>query len=91
MFSKNDDCMIPLIQYLREHSDDTLVSVNIFINAAELIVTTEYKSADDLEIEGISMRNLRGEFITNKEIKLDKNGNVKTIDNKTIHADQNRG
>ena len=69
MFSKNDDCIIPLMTYLREHSDDTFVSVNIFINATEMEVTTKHRSLDDLKINGISMRNIKGEFIKEKEIK----------------------
>lgn len=69
--------MIPLVQYLREHSDDMLVAVNIFINATEVRITETHKSADDLAIDGISMRNVKGEFITDTEIRLDEFGVVK--------------
>lgn len=76
MFHKNSDCIIPIMQYLREHSADDLVSVNIFINYKEFIITTKHKSADDLKLEGISMRNIKGEWITSTEIKLGLNGEV---------------
>jgi hypothetical protein len=70
MFSKEHECIIPLMQYLRDHSPDTLTSVNIFINATGMTVTTTHKSADDLKIDGISMRNIKDEWITSSEIKL---------------------
>ncbi len=77
MFNKNDDCIIPLMQYLREHSPETLTSVNIFINSEEMVVTTTSASADDLKIRGCSMRNLRGDWIRDKEIKLNPDGSQK--------------
>ena len=73
---KNSDCMIPLIQYLREYSSDDLVSINIFMNYCEVKITTIHKTADDLKLEGINMRNIKGEWITETEIKLDEQMNV---------------
>ena len=76
MFNKNDDCMIRIMQYLREHSSDDLTSVNIFINCEGMTITTKHKSADDLKIMGCSMKNIKGEWIKDKEIKVGIGGDI---------------
>ena len=70
---KSNDCIIPLIEYLRDWAPSTLIKVNITITPTEFEVTETHKSADDLKIQGISMKNFQGEFIKYKEIKLEEN------------------
>lgn len=48
---------------LRELSTDTTVSVSIFFNCDGVTVETSERTPESLMAAGISMRNLRGEFI----------------------------
>ena len=62
--SKSSDCMIDLINYIRTYSNDDEVAITIHLTATECQITTHSKTREDLEKEGISMRNLKGDFVT---------------------------
>ena len=48
---------------IRGFGDDECITVNLFFNCEGLEVTTRQRTADQLKSEGISMKNVRGEFI----------------------------
>ncbi len=48
---------------IRGFGDDECIIINLFFNCEGSEVTTRQKTADQLKSEGISMRNVRGEFI----------------------------
>jgi hypothetical protein len=52
-----------LLYAIRHFSDKDAVAMGIFINGKGREVSIKYKSAEELKTAGISMRNLRGEFI----------------------------
>ena len=48
---------------LEENTDDACVSVRLFFNSEGYELTEEIRLPDELKRSGISMRNLRGDFI----------------------------
>ena len=52
-----------LHEVLKEELGDYAVSADIFINASEYQFTYKTRTPDSLDMDGISMRNLSGEFI----------------------------
>lgn len=48
---------------LRTHCNENVVSVNVFINCQNMETTIIERTAESLKKEGISMRNLAGNFI----------------------------
>lgn len=50
---------------IREESEYETVSVNIFINSQGPTIEINQRSPESLKSDGISMQNLRREFITN--------------------------
>lgn len=64
MTPKIDAAMSALIEALHEEAPDQMVSFNLFVNCESWNLETAFRSAEYLEKAGISMRNLRGEFIS---------------------------
>lgn len=56
--------MSALIEALHEEAPDQMVSFNLFVNCEGWNLETAFRSAEYLEKAGISMRNLRGAFIS---------------------------
>jgi hypothetical protein len=52
-----------LVESLREESPEQMTSFRLFVNCEERVIETSERTPDDLKAAGISMRNLRGEFI----------------------------
>jgi len=52
-----------LVDALRHHSDPQVVSFNLFVNCQHHEVTFSKRTTEDLEAEGVSMRNLGRDFI----------------------------
>ena len=48
---------------LRVHCNENVVSVNVFVNCQNRETTINERSVESLKAEGVSMRNLAGEFI----------------------------
>jgi len=48
---------------VRKMALSTQVSFNLFVDCEEFIVEAKFRTAEDLKNAGISMRNLKGEFI----------------------------
>lgn len=62
----NDDIQIKLdllIQELRKSAPKTATCVTIFVNASDATVKWSHRTPETLRAEGVSMRNLAGEFI----------------------------
>ena len=52
-----------LVTALRSHSTKTQITFNLFINSDEVEITERHRTIKDLNNAGVSMRNLKGEFI----------------------------
>ena len=52
-----------LVAALRREAPDQIVTFRLFVNCEESEVTTTARTPDQLNASGISMRNLRGDFI----------------------------
>jgi hypothetical protein len=52
-----------LEQAVKMNCADNVVSCEVFINATEVNITCNSRSAEGLKKSGISMRNIRGDFI----------------------------
>lgn len=52
-----------LVSTIRQESPNTAVSFRLFLNSQEVITEISERYPDQLKEQGISMRNLRGEFI----------------------------
>lgn len=52
-----------LVDALREESPEQMTSFRLFVNCEERIIETSERTPADLKSAGISMRNLRGDFI----------------------------
>ena len=46
-----------------DFGDAECININLFFNCEGLEITTKERTADQLKSQGISMRNVRGEFI----------------------------
>lgn len=53
-----------LVRHLRYSARGTTVSFSLVVNCEGFSVETSDRTPEDLKASGISMRNLRGEFIT---------------------------
>lgn len=53
-----------LVRHLRYSARGTTVSFSLFVNCEGSSVEIRDRTPEDLKASGISMRNLRGEFIT---------------------------
>lgn len=52
-----------LISVIKSESSDKAVSFRLFLNSQEVVTEISERYPDELKEQGISMRNLRGEFI----------------------------
>jgi hypothetical protein len=52
-----------LVSALREESPEQMVTFNLFMNCEEFEIKTSSRTPKELKSSGISMRNLRGNFI----------------------------
>lgn len=52
-----------LVKTLKREAPDNAVSFRLFLNSQELVTELSERYPDQLKSEGISMKNLRGEFI----------------------------
>ena len=52
-----------LVEALRKQSPEQMITFSVFVNCQERIVTTKERTPEQLKAAGISMRNLRGNFI----------------------------
>ena len=62
-------CARELVESIREFAPADVVSVEVFINCEGHNITIRTRTQDDLKKAGISMRNLKGDFIGSKENK----------------------
>ncbi len=51
------------VKMIREASPDNVVSFQLFINSEGHDLKQQHRTAEDLKSSGISMRNLKGDFI----------------------------
>lgn len=58
-----------LIELLKQEMPPTTTSVNLFINCDGFQATITDRKPDDLKKEGISMRNIQGDFINLSSVK----------------------
>lgn len=56
-----------LVVALRQESHEHTTSFQLFVNCEERVIETNMRTPEDLKTAGISMRNLRGDFIKTKE------------------------
>jgi hypothetical protein len=63
MTNRIENAIQELVKALREESDEQIVSFNLFVNCQEYDVETKRRTPVQLKDQGISMRNLRGNFI----------------------------
>ncbi len=52
-----------LVRALRRESPEHMTAFRLFVNCQEHVVETSERTPDELKSAGISMRNLRGDFI----------------------------
>ena len=64
MSEKLDAAIKNLRDVLQEEMNEHCVSVNVFFNSQGYEIDTTTRTPGSLKREGISMRNIRGEFIS---------------------------
>ena len=64
MTARINNAVKELIDAVRSESDSTVVSFELFINHCESVIETNVKDPAGLRRQGISMRNIKGEWIT---------------------------
>lgn len=52
-----------LVDALREESPEQMTTFRLFVNCEERVIETNLRTPSELKAAGISMRNLRGDFI----------------------------
>lgn len=52
-----------LVSIAKELSDDNQTTLEVFINCEGVQVKSNYRTPEQLKSSGVSMRNLKGEFI----------------------------
>lgn len=52
-----------LVSSLREESPEQMIAFRLFVNCEEWVIETTERTPTELKSAGISMRNLRGNFI----------------------------
>ena len=63
----SEQALEALKEALKKELSDTCTSVSIFINSYETKITTSHRTAEQLKREGISMKNIKGEFIKSND------------------------
>jgi len=64
MTPKITEAIEALVDALREESPEQMTTFRLFVNCEERIVETSERTPEQLKEAGISMRNLRGNFIS---------------------------
>ena len=63
MTPKITNAIEALVTALREESPEQMTTFNLFVNSEEFAIKTSQRMPAQLKAAGISMRNLRGDFI----------------------------
>lgn len=63
MTAKINKKLEELKEVLKDELDSHVTSVKIFINAQGVDMNIYHRTPEELKIEGVSMRNIKGEFI----------------------------
>lgn len=63
MTPKINAAIAALVDALREESPEQMTTFRLFVNCEERVIETSERTPAELKAAGISMRNLRGEFI----------------------------
>ena len=58
-----NEALTELRKALQKELEETCTSVSIFINSQETKITTSHRTVSQLKNDGISMRNIQGNFI----------------------------
>jgi hypothetical protein len=58
-----------LVKALREESPKQMIAFTLFVNSEESEVKTRTRTPEQLKARGVSMQNLRGEFIKDQPTK----------------------
>ena len=66
MSEKINNAIESLVEALREESPEYMVTFKLFVNCEERRIETSERTPEQLKAQGISMMNLRGEFIKKK-------------------------
>ena len=66
MNEKINNAIELLVKALKEESPEYMVTFKLFVNCEERRIETSERTPEQLKAQGISMRNLRGEFIKKK-------------------------
>lgn len=63
MTPKITNAIEALVDALREESPERMTTFRLFVNCEERVIETSERTPAELKSAGISMRNLRGDFI----------------------------
>lgn len=63
MTTKINEKLEELKEVIKQELDDRVVYVKIFINAQGIDMNVYHRTPEELKREGISMRNIKGDFI----------------------------
>jgi uncharacterized protein YjaG (DUF416 family) len=63
MTPKITNAIDALVDALREESPEQMTTFRLFVNCEERVIETSERTPAQLKAAGISMRNLRGDFI----------------------------
>ena len=63
MTPKITNAIEALVDALREESPEQMTTFRLFVNCEERVIETSERTHAELKAAGISMRNVRGEFI----------------------------
>jgi hypothetical protein len=61
-----------LVDSLREESPEQMTTFRLFVNCEERVIETAERTPAELKAAGISMRNLRGNFIRENDEMRDR-------------------
>ena len=67
MTTKITNAIDALVDALREESPERMTTFRLFLNCQELVIEISERTPAELKAAGISMRNLRGDFIREKK------------------------
>jgi hypothetical protein len=62
-----------LVGALRKESPEHMTTFNLFVNCDERVIETSERTPAELKAAGISMRNLRGDFIQDTCVANEEN------------------
>lgn len=83
MTTKITNAIDALVDALREESSEQMTTFRLFVNCEERVIETAERTHAELKAAGISMRNLRGNFIReNSGVRMA--GHASNLDSKSI-------